>query len=60
MAESSRFNYAAPGARVGIQAEHVVITGGLKIGSRNDADAIQIGDAVLAGQDDEGDQDDEG
>jgi hypothetical protein len=48
----SNFNYAGPGARVGIQAGNVVITGGLKVGGTDDDD-IQVGGISVFDDDDE-------
>lgn len=44
----SGFNYAGPGAKVGIQAGTVVITGGLVV----DGDGIKAGDVTVTGSDD--------
>jgi hypothetical protein len=42
------FNYAAPGAKVGVQADNVVITGGIVI----DDDGIRLGGRNVAGDGD--------
>jgi hypothetical protein len=49
--KDTNFNYAAPGARVGLQAKSVVITGGIRFGGK-DGD-IQIGGISVADEDDE-------
>jgi hypothetical protein len=43
------FNYAAPGSRVGIQAENIVITGGIVFTD----DDVQVGGVSLTDLDDE-------
>ncbi len=45
-------NYAAPGSQVGLQAENVVLTGGIRLGTGNDG-GIQIGHAAATDDDDD-------
>lgn len=50
---SNHSNYAGPGARVGIQAGTVVITGGIRL---TDDDVLIGGQITVGDEDDEGER----